>query len=117
MPMVRNNSNVFSMRLKIARKAKKLSQERLGILAGIDEASASARMNQYETGKYAPDLLMVTKIAEVLEVPVAYFYTENNLMAEIIMQLQFLTELQQKEVLDFVNKINPNISKNDINVL
>lgn len=105
------------MRLKIARKAKKLSQERLGILAGIDEASASARMNQYETGKYAPDLLMVTKIAEVLEVPVAYFYTENNLMAEIIMQLQFLTELQQKEVLDFVNKINPNISKNDINVL
>lgn len=108
---------MFSMRLKIARKAKKLSQERLGILAGIDEASASARMNQYETGKYAPDLLMVTKIAEVLEVPVAYFYTENNLMAEIIMQLQFLTELQQKEVLDFVNKINPNISKNDINVL
>lgn len=102
---------MFSMRLKIARKAKKLSQERLGILAGIDEASASARMNQYETGKYAPDLLMVTKIAEVLEVPVAYFYTENNLMAEIIMQLQFLTELQQKEVLDFVNKINPNISK------
>ena len=97
---------MFSMRLKIARKAKKLSQERLGILAGIDEASASARMNQYETGKYAPDLLMVTKIAEVLEVPVAYFYTENNLMAEIIVQLQFLTELQHKEVLEFIHKIN-----------
>ena len=112
--MVRNNSNVFSMRLKIARKAKKLSQERLGILAGIDEASASARMNQYETGKYAPDLLMVTKIAKVLEVPVAYFYTEDNLMAEIIVQLQFLTEVQHKEVLDFINKINLNISKSDI---
>ena len=112
--MVRNNSNVFSMRLKIARKAKKLSQERLGILAGIDEASASARMNQYETGKYAPDLLMVTKIAEVLEVPVAYFYTENNLMAEIIMQLQFLTELQQKEVLDFINQTALDIRKKNI---
>ncbi|MNF08216.1 hypothetical protein D3C80_2085830 [compost metagenome] len=71
-------------------------------------------MNQYETGKYAPDLLMATKIAEVLEVPVAYFYTEDNLMAEIIMQLQFLTELQHKEVLDFINQINLNISKNDI---
>lgn len=105
---------MFSMRLKTARKAKKLSQERLGILAGIDEASASARMNQYETGKYAPDLLMVTKIAKVLEVPVAYFYTEDNLMAEIIMQLQFLTELQHKEVLDFINKLNLNINKNDI---
>ena len=109
--MARNNSNVFSMRLKIARKAKKLSQERLGILAGIDEASASARMNQYETGKYAPDLLMVTKIAEVLEVPVAYFYTADNLMAEIIMKLQFLTELQQKEVLDFINETKPLINK------
>ena len=109
--MARNNSNVFSMRLKIARKAKKLSQERLGILAGIDEASASARMNQYETGKYAPDLLMVTKIAEVLEVPVAYFYTADNLMAEINMKLQFLTELQQKEVLDFINETNPLINK------
>lgn len=102
------------MRLKIARKAKKFSQERLGILAGIDEASASARMNQYETGKYAPDLLMVTKIAEVLEVPVAYFYTENNLMAEIIVQLQFLTEVQHKEVLDFIHKTNQNINKIDI---
>lgn len=109
--MARNNSNVFSMRLKIARKAKKLSQERLGILAGIDEASASARMNQYETGKYAPDLLMVTKIAAVLEVPVAYLYTEDNLMAEIITKLQFLTELQQKKVLDFINEINPSVHK------
>ena len=109
--MERKKSNVFSMRLKVARKAKKLSQERLGILAGIDEASASARMNQYETGKYAPDLLMATKIAEVLEVPVAYFYTADNLMAEIIMKLQFLTELQQKEVLDFINETNPLINK------
>ena len=33
--MERKKSNVFSMRLKVARKAKKLSQERLGILAGI----------------------------------------------------------------------------------
>ena len=102
------------MRLKVARKAKKLSQERLGILAGIDEASASARMNQYETGKYAPDLLMATKIAEVLEVPVAYFFIEDNLMAELVTKLHFLTELQQKEVLDFINQIALDIRKNNI---
>ncbi|MDO5544146.1 MAG: helix-turn-helix transcriptional regulator [Acinetobacter sp.] len=108
--MASQNPNVFTMRLKIARKAKKLSQEKLGILAGIDEASASARMNQYETGKYAPDLLMVTKIAEVLELPVAYFYVEDDLLAEIIKQLQFLTKLQQEKVLDFINGINLNIS-------
>ncbi len=106
--------NVFSMRLKVARKAKKLSQERLGILAGIDEASASARMNQYETGKYAPDLLTAIKIAEVLEVPVAYFYIEDNLMAELVTKLYLLTELQQKEVLDFINQIAQNIKKTNI---
>ena len=112
--MERKKSNVFSMRLKVARKAKKLSQERLGILAGIDEASASARMNQYETGKYAPDLLMATKIAEVLEKPVAYFLIEANLMAELVTKLHFLTELQQKEVLDFINQTALDIRKKNI---
>lgn len=112
--MESKKSNVFSMRLKVARKAKKLSQERLGILAGIDEASASARMNQYETGKYAPDLLTAIKIAEVLEVPVAYFFIEDNLMAELVTKLYFLTELQQKEVLDFINQIAQNIKKTNI---
>ena len=37
-------------RLKEARLRSGLSQEKLGVLAGIDEASASARMNQYERG-------------------------------------------------------------------
>jgi DNA-binding XRE family transcriptional regulator len=43
---------VFSARLKEARIAAGLSQERLGVVAGIEEASASARMNQYERGKH-----------------------------------------------------------------
>ena len=37
--------SVFSKRLKEARRENGLSQERLGVLAGIDEMSASARMN------------------------------------------------------------------------
>ena len=41
--MPTHNLNVFALRLRIARKAKKLSQERLGILAGIDESSAIAK--------------------------------------------------------------------------
>lgn len=104
--MVRNTSNIFSLRLRAARTEKKLSQERLGILAGIDESSASARMNQYETGKHVPDFLMATKIAAVLEVPVAYFYTEDNLMAEIILKLYLLSQLQKLEVLKFIEESN-----------
>ena len=44
--MNRSNLAIFPIRLRSARKVKRLSQERLGILAGIDESSASARMNQ-----------------------------------------------------------------------
>ena len=40
--------SIFAARLKEVRTTAGLSQERLGVLAGIDEASASARMNQYE---------------------------------------------------------------------
>ena len=104
--MPTHNLNVFALRLRIARKAKKLSQERLGILAGIDESSASARMNQYERGKHVPDFLMATKIAVILGVPAAYLYTEDNLMAEIILKLYLLSDLQKLEVLKFIDTSN-----------
>ncbi len=45
-------------RLKEARLRAGLSQQKLGILAGIDEATASARMNQYERGIHTPDFAL-----------------------------------------------------------
>mgnify|MGYP006359312815 CR=1 FL=1 len=66
-------------RLKQARILNGLSQKQLGIYAGIDEFSASARMNQYETGKHVPDFLTLKRIAMVLGYPVAYFYAEDDL--------------------------------------
>lgn len=104
--MAQHTSNIFSIRLKMARKAKSLSQERLGILAGIDESSSSARMNQYETGKHVPDFLMATKIAAILEVPTAYLYTEDKLIAEILLKLYLLSDLQKLEVLKFIDTLN-----------
>lgn len=91
-------SNVFAMRLRLARKAKGLSQEKLGILAGIDESSASARMNQYERGKHVPDFLVASKIAEVLELPTAYFYVEDDALAEIL-QKSYLLDAEKKDLL------------------
>lgn len=76
--------SVFSARLKQARMAAGLSQERLGILAGIEEASASARMNQYERGKHHPDPSMVERLAKVLDVPEAYFYCRDSDLAEVV---------------------------------
>lgn len=71
-------------RLKEARLASKLSQKELGIVAGIDRFSASPRINQYETGKHTPDFLTLKRLAEVLSVPTAFFYAEEDKLAEII---------------------------------
>ena len=71
-------------RLKEARLSAKLSQKELGIAAGIDPFSASPRINQYETGKHTPDFLTLKKLAEVLSVPTAFFYAEEDRLAEMI---------------------------------
>ncbi len=73
-------------RLKAARLKAGLSQERLGILAGIDEATASARMNQYERGIHTPDFELTCRLASVMEIPACYFYAVEDDLAEIILQ-------------------------------
>ncbi|MNG68861.1 helix-turn-helix protein [compost metagenome] len=75
-------------RLKQARLRVGLSQQKLGILAGIDEATASARMNQYERGIHTPDFAFVCRLAEVLRIPACYFYAVEDDLAEIILNYQ-----------------------------
>ena len=84
--MKTKSKNPIPKRLKAARKAAGLSQEKLGIMAGIDEFSASARMNQYETGTHTPDYSTMKKIAKVLKIPTVYFYAEEDYLAEIILK-------------------------------
>lgn len=62
-----------------------LSQERLGWDAGLDEASASARMNRYERGTRAPDLELLERIGTVLDVPAPYFYATDDLTAKLLL--------------------------------
>lgn len=100
-----HSANIFAMRLRLARKAKKISQRNLGILAGMDEGSASARMNQYERGKHVPDFLMVSKIAQTLNLPTAYFYTDDDNLAELIQSYHLLNNEQKKQVLEFIGQL------------
>lgn len=71
-------------RLKEARTRAGLSQKQLGIKAGIDEFSASARMNQYERGTHTPDFGTLKKISLVVNVPTAFFYAEEDTIAKMI---------------------------------
>lgn len=92
-------TNPITKRLKQARNKASISQKKLGIAAGIDEFSASARMNQYETGKHVPDFYTLTRIAKVLNIPTAYFYAEDDVLAEIIRLYGKLPKDKQKELL------------------
>ncbi|VEB67416.1 Helix-turn-helix domain [Providencia rustigianii] len=96
---------MITKRLKEARLRAGLSQEKLGILAGIDEASASARMNQYEKGRHTPDFNTVMKFAKVLNIPVPFFYTDDNQLAEIIITYALLTENDRKELISKIKTL------------
>ncbi|AWH90100.1 helix-turn-helix domain-containing protein [Limnobaculum parvum] len=74
-------------RLKAARKKAHLTQEKLGVMAGIDESTARSRVSQYESGTYRPPFEMMCAIAKVLNVPECYFYTIDDEFAESILAL------------------------------
>lgn len=79
-----NLQQIFIARLKDARKRQKLSQEALGIAIGLDESVASTRINRYENGIHQPDWGTLAKIAEVLQVPPAYFLADDDLAAWLL---------------------------------
>lgn len=97
--------SVLAKRLKDARMAAKLSQERLGVLAGIEEASASARMNQYERGRHSPEFSTVQRLAAVLNVPTAYFYAEQDDTADLLLRFHRLSAHRREHVLDYLTQL------------
>lgn len=76
--------SVFARRLRAAREARGVSQKQLGILAGIDQFVASARINQYERGKHVPDVQTAQRLAAELNVPVSCLYEPDDDLAELI---------------------------------
>lgn len=89
----------WGARLKQARLAADLSQKMLGIEAGIDPFVASARINRYELGKHKPDLLTVRKLAEVLKVPMAFFYSDtDDEVAELLLRFGQASRAVRKRV-------------------
>ena len=76
--------SVFARRLRAAREARGVSQKQLGILAGIDQFVASARINQYERGKHVPDMQTAQRLAAELNVPVSCLYEPDDDLAELI---------------------------------
>lgn len=95
----RQHRDIFSQRLKDARLLRGLSQKRLGIAAGIDEFVASARINRYEKGVHEANIVTASRLAEALNVPLAYFYADDDNLAKIILTFSELPSAQQSALL------------------
>ena len=97
-----NYREIFCKRLKASRLACGLSQRNLGILAGIDEFVASARINRYELGIHEVDIQTAQHLADVLDVPLAYFYADDEQLAEMILLFSRSSSHIKEEALDLV---------------
>ncbi|MEW7313458.1 helix-turn-helix transcriptional regulator [Buttiauxella gaviniae] len=97
-----NYREIFCKRLKASRLACGLSQRRLGILAGIDEFVASARINRYELGIHEVDIQTAQQLADVLNVPLAYFYSDDEQLAEMILRFTRSSSQIKEDVLELV---------------
>jgi transcriptional regulator with XRE-family HTH domain len=96
---------MFATRLKQARLAAGLSQELLGIKAGLEEASASTRVNRYEMRRRVPDPELVAKFGEVLNVPTSYFYAENDEEAKLLLVFHRLRSKDRAKALEMVCRL------------
>ncbi|PKB91562.1 transcriptional regulator [Ewingella americana] len=74
-------------RLKEARLRANFTQAKLGVLAGIEEATAYSRLSHYENGTHKPTFELVCEFARVLDVPECYFYTVDDDFAEQVLDL------------------------------
>ncbi|ECQ4874613.1 helix-turn-helix domain-containing protein [Raoultella ornithinolytica] len=101
-----SHRDIFCKRLKEARLAAGLSQKKLGIAAGIDEFVASTRINRYEKGVHEADIHTAQKLAQTLNVPLAYFYVENDQLATIVMNFDKLSEKDIENIIIKIKKSN-----------
>jgi transcriptional regulator with XRE-family HTH domain len=94
--------SVFGKRLKAARVVAKLSQEQLGLLAGLEVESASARMNRYERGTRVPAVELVERIGCALNLPVTYFYAVADEEAALVKAFHRMLEHEKTTILSIV---------------
>lgn len=90
-----HTSNLIGKRIRARREALGWSQEKVGVMIGIDESSSRARISRYELGNHEPAIATARNIAKALGVPLAYLYCEENDVAELLLALGSLSAKQR----------------------
>jgi transcriptional regulator with XRE-family HTH domain len=90
--------SVVAKRIRQARELAGLSQQELGVKAGIDELSASSRISQYERGVHAPDFPTAERLAKALRVPAPFLYAADDSLAIWILAFAKLSTSVRREI-------------------
>lgn len=88
---------VVGRRMRSRREALGLSQEKVGVLIGIDESSSRARISRYELGVHEPPVATARLIAAALQVPLPYLYCEDDDVAVLLLALNDLSKPVRRE--------------------
>lgn len=105
MPRQSPTSTLFGRRLRAARSRAGIPQDKLGVMIGLDEGSSSARISRYETGIHEPPFATAQNLGQVLNVPAAYFYCEDDQMAELLVQYLSLDPKRRKQMVAFASEL------------
>jgi len=102
--------SLFGRRLREARLQAGIAQDKLGVMIGLDEGCSSARMSRYENGIHEPPLQISLLLARALRIPMAFFYTEDDNLAELLLVYGKLKVSKRKMLLNAAQGLlnNPN---------
>jgi transcriptional regulator with XRE-family HTH domain len=95
----------FGRRLKEARLRIGIAQDKLGVAIGLDEASSSARMSRYEGGIHEPPFSIVHRLAQALDIPAAYFFCDDDGLAEVVLAYAAMTASERELALEYLSKL------------
>ncbi|SON49930.1 helix-turn-helix domain-containing protein [Vibrio tapetis] len=92
-------NNPIPERLKAARKKACITQKDLGVKIGMEQSSASGRMNHYEKGRHVPDIGTLERMADELNVPLNYFFCKSDLSAELACAIDKMSDEEKAALL------------------
>jgi len=89
-------SNTVGKRMRSRREELGWSQEKVGVLIGIDESSSRARISRYELGTHEPPVKTAHLIAKALGVSLAYLYCDEDEVAALLKALEKIPAAQRR---------------------
>lgn len=99
------SSNVVGRRMRARREELGWSQEKLGVLIGIDESASRARISRYELGTHEPPVKTGRQIADALGVSLAYLYCDDDEAAAVLLHWAKMSPSQRARLLGWLSEL------------